>query len=152
MPMPHRLFMQGRGGCLAQWECGLDQSLVSHVLTSGAASVWGDTPPPGIVSKTAVLRSPPEPISVSSLTPEASGAGIKPGDRRRHGPLGTCRSRLAGPRQEPRMPVPFDYQQRVKALRRNMGLKQLERAVANGVRWGASRNSPRSTAQKSLMP
>jgi hypothetical protein len=40
-------------------------------LTSGAASVWGDTPPAGIVSKTAVLRSPPDPISVSSLTPEA---------------------------------------------------------------------------------
>ena len=40
-------------------------------LTSGAASVWGDTPPPDIVSKTAVLRSPPEPISVSSLTLEA---------------------------------------------------------------------------------
>jgi len=40
-------------------------------LTSGAASVWGDTPPPGIVSKTAVLRAPPDPISVSSLTPEA---------------------------------------------------------------------------------
>ena len=40
-------------------------------LTSGAASVWGDTPPPGIVSKTATLRQPPDPISVSSLTPEA---------------------------------------------------------------------------------
>ena len=40
-------------------------------LTSGAASVWGDTPPPGIVSKTATLRPPPDPISVSSLTPEA---------------------------------------------------------------------------------
>jgi hypothetical protein len=40
-------------------------------LTSGAASVWGDTPPPGVVSKTATLRPPPEPISVSSLTPEA---------------------------------------------------------------------------------
>ena len=39
-------------------------------LTSGAASVWGDTPPAGIVSKTTVLRAPPEPISVSSLTPE----------------------------------------------------------------------------------
>ena len=35
-------------------------------LTSGAASVWGDTPPAGIVSKTAVLRSSPDPISVSS--------------------------------------------------------------------------------------
>jgi hypothetical protein len=34
-------------------------------LTSGAASVWGDTPPPGIVSKTATVRPPPEPISVS---------------------------------------------------------------------------------------
>lgn len=40
-------------------------------ITSGAASVWGDTPPVGIVSKTAVLRAPPDPISVSSLTPEA---------------------------------------------------------------------------------
>jgi hypothetical protein len=40
-------------------------------LTSGAASVWGDTPPPGIVSKAAVLRGPPDPISVSSLTPES---------------------------------------------------------------------------------
>ena len=40
-------------------------------LTSGAASVWGDTPPAGIVSKTAILRPPPEPINVSSLTPEA---------------------------------------------------------------------------------
>ena len=40
-------------------------------ITSGAASVWGDTPPAGIVSKAAVLRAPPEPISVSSLTPEA---------------------------------------------------------------------------------
>jgi hypothetical protein len=40
-------------------------------LTSGAASVWGDAPPPGVVSKIAVLRVPPEPISVSSLTPEA---------------------------------------------------------------------------------
>jgi hypothetical protein len=39
-------------------------------LTSGAASIWGDVPPPGIVSKTAVLHQPPEPISVSSLTPE----------------------------------------------------------------------------------
>jgi hypothetical protein len=40
-------------------------------LTSGTASVWGDLPPPGIVSKTAVLRIPPQPIDVSSLTPEA---------------------------------------------------------------------------------
>lgn len=40
-------------------------------LTSGTASVWGDTPPAGIVSKTAVLRLPPQPIDVSSLTPEA---------------------------------------------------------------------------------
>lgn len=40
-------------------------------LTSGTASVWGEQPPPGIVSKTAVLRSPPQPIDVSSLTPEA---------------------------------------------------------------------------------
>jgi hypothetical protein len=40
-------------------------------LTSGAASVWGDTPPAGIVSKVAILRAPPEPIAVSSLTPEA---------------------------------------------------------------------------------
>src|SRR5215208_6772588 len=40
-------------------------------LTSGAASVWSDTPPPGIVSKSAVLRPSPEPMSVSSLTPEA---------------------------------------------------------------------------------
>jgi hypothetical protein len=40
-------------------------------ITSGAASVWGDTPPAGIVSKTAILRAPPEPINVSSLTPEA---------------------------------------------------------------------------------
>jgi hypothetical protein len=28
-------------------------------LTSGTASIWGDTPPAGIVSKTAVLRAPP---------------------------------------------------------------------------------------------
>lgn len=40
-------------------------------LTSGPASIWGDTPPSGVVSKTAVLRPPPEPISVSSVTPEA---------------------------------------------------------------------------------
>ena len=40
-------------------------------LTSGTASVWGDTPPPGIVSKAAVLRVPPLPIDVSSITPEA---------------------------------------------------------------------------------
>lgn len=40
-------------------------------ITSGAASVWGDAPPVGIISKTAVLRTPPDPISVSSLTPEA---------------------------------------------------------------------------------
>jgi hypothetical protein len=40
-------------------------------LTSGAASIWGDTPPAGIVSKTAVLRVPPQPIDVSSMTPEA---------------------------------------------------------------------------------
>ncbi|MBR0752117.1 ATP-binding protein [Bradyrhizobium jicamae] len=40
-------------------------------LTSGAASIWGELPPPGIVSKTAVLRTPPQPIDVSSLTPEA---------------------------------------------------------------------------------
>ena len=40
-------------------------------LTSGTASVWGDTPPPGIVSKAAVLRLPPQPIDVSSITPEA---------------------------------------------------------------------------------
>lgn len=40
-------------------------------LTSGTASVWGEAPPPGIVTKAAVLRVPPEPISVSSLTPEA---------------------------------------------------------------------------------
>ena len=35
------------------------------------ASVWGDSPPAGIVSKTAVLRPPPDAISVSSVTPEA---------------------------------------------------------------------------------
>ena len=40
-------------------------------LTSGTASVWGEVPPPGIVSKTAVLRISPQPIDVSSLTPEA---------------------------------------------------------------------------------
>ena len=40
-------------------------------LTSGPASVWGDSPPAGIVSKTAVLRPPPEAISVSAVTPEA---------------------------------------------------------------------------------
>jgi len=40
-------------------------------LTSGAASVWGDMPPAGIVSKTAVLRSPPQPISISAISPEA---------------------------------------------------------------------------------
>lgn len=40
-------------------------------LTSGAASVWGDMPPAGIVSKTAILRSPPQPISISAITPEA---------------------------------------------------------------------------------
>jgi hypothetical protein len=40
-------------------------------LTSGTASIWGDTPPAGIVSKTAVLRLPPQPIDVSSLTLEA---------------------------------------------------------------------------------
>jgi hypothetical protein len=40
-------------------------------LTSGTASIWGDTPPAGIVSKTAVLRIPPQPIDVSSMTPEA---------------------------------------------------------------------------------
>ena len=31
----------------------------------------GETPPAGIVSKTAVLRIPPQPIDVSSMTPEA---------------------------------------------------------------------------------
>jgi hypothetical protein len=40
-------------------------------LTSGPASFWGELPPPGLVSKTAVLRIPPQPIDVSSLTPEA---------------------------------------------------------------------------------
>ena len=40
-------------------------------LTSGTASIWGELPPPGIVSKTAILRIPPQPIDVSSLTPEA---------------------------------------------------------------------------------
>jgi hypothetical protein len=40
-------------------------------LTSGTASIWGDAPPAGIVSKTAVLRIPPQPIDVSSMTPEA---------------------------------------------------------------------------------
>jgi hypothetical protein len=40
-------------------------------LTSGTASVWADTPPSGIVSKTAILRVPPQPIDVSSMTPEA---------------------------------------------------------------------------------
>jgi hypothetical protein len=40
-------------------------------LTSGTASVWGDAPPPGIVTKAAVLRMPPQPIDVSSITPEA---------------------------------------------------------------------------------
>jgi hypothetical protein len=40
-------------------------------LTSGTASIWGDTPPAGIVSKTALLRVPPQPIDVSSMTPEA---------------------------------------------------------------------------------
>lgn len=40
-------------------------------LTSGTASIWGELPPPGIVSKTAILRVPPQPIDVSSLTPEA---------------------------------------------------------------------------------
>jgi hypothetical protein len=39
-------------------------------ITSGTASIWGETPPAGIVNKTAVLRAPPEPISVSSITPE----------------------------------------------------------------------------------
>ncbi len=40
-------------------------------LTSGSASVWGEQPPTGVVSKTAVLRTPPQPIDVSSLSPEA---------------------------------------------------------------------------------
>lgn len=40
-------------------------------LTSGPASIWGELPPAGIVSKSAVLRIPPQPIDVSSLTPEA---------------------------------------------------------------------------------
>jgi hypothetical protein len=40
-------------------------------LTSGTASIWGDAPPSGIVSKTAVLRVPPQPIDVSSMTPES---------------------------------------------------------------------------------
>ncbi|UPJ59725.1 DUF499 domain-containing protein [Bradyrhizobium sp. 192] len=40
-------------------------------LASGTASIWGELPPPGIVSKTAILRIPPQPIDVSSLTPEA---------------------------------------------------------------------------------
>jgi hypothetical protein len=33
--------------------------------------VWCELPPPGIVSKTAILRIPPQPIDVSSLAPEA---------------------------------------------------------------------------------
>jgi hypothetical protein len=40
-------------------------------LTSCTASIWGDTPPAGIVSKTAGLRVPPQPIDVSSMTPAA---------------------------------------------------------------------------------
>ncbi len=40
-------------------------------LLSGPASVWEEEPPAGVVTKTAVLRTPPEPIDVSSLTPEA---------------------------------------------------------------------------------
>jgi hypothetical protein len=40
-------------------------------LTSGPASVWGEQPPAGVVSKAAVLRAPPEEVSVSALTPEA---------------------------------------------------------------------------------
>ncbi|MDB5610682.1 MAG: hypothetical protein JWP25_7582 [Bradyrhizobium sp.] len=50
---------------------GLAVKTGSAWLTSGTASVWGELPPPGIVSKTAILRIPPQPIDVSSLTPEA---------------------------------------------------------------------------------
>ena len=40
-------------------------------LTSGPASMWGEQPPAGVVSKAAILRAPPEEVSVSALTPEA---------------------------------------------------------------------------------
>ena len=40
-------------------------------LTNGPASVWGETPPAGVVSKAAMLRAPPEPIAVSALMPAA---------------------------------------------------------------------------------
>jgi len=49
---------------------GLAVKAGSAWLTSGTASVWGELPPPGIISKTAVLRIPPQPVDVSSLTPE----------------------------------------------------------------------------------
>jgi hypothetical protein len=40
-------------------------------VTSGPASVWREPPAAGVVSKSAVLRHAPEPISVSALTQEA---------------------------------------------------------------------------------
>ena len=40
-------------------------------ITSGPASVWGEVPATGVVSKAATLRAPPESVDVSSLTPEA---------------------------------------------------------------------------------
>lgn len=40
-------------------------------LISGPASVWAEDPPAGVVTKAAILRQPPAPIDVSSLTPEA---------------------------------------------------------------------------------
>jgi hypothetical protein len=40
-------------------------------IISGPASVWGEMPATGVVSKAAILRRAPESIDVSSLTPEA---------------------------------------------------------------------------------
>ncbi len=40
-------------------------------LTSGPASVWAEPPPAGVVSKAAVIRRPPDDVSVSALMPEA---------------------------------------------------------------------------------
>ncbi|MFL7900677.1 DUF499 domain-containing protein [Azospirillum argentinense] len=40
-------------------------------LVNGTASEWGETPAAGVVTKSAVLHPPPQPIPVTELTPEA---------------------------------------------------------------------------------
>jgi hypothetical protein len=56
---------------LRRWDQRKRKTLGLEGIGGRTASVWGDMPPPGIVSKTAVLRTPPHPIDVSSFTPES---------------------------------------------------------------------------------